>query len=87
MDGQIHVPRYIETQKQLESDREMGWVALGHTFTCGHVNISLACHYIMGKAGYMLLVYTCLSVCPSACLYVCPSACLCVCMLISFWTL
>ena len=53
MGSQIHGPRYLETRKQLESGREMGWVPLGHIFSCGG-----ECNYTPGKAGYMLLVTT-----------------------------
>ena len=35
IDDQIHVPRDLETQTQLESGREMGWVTLGHFFPVG----------------------------------------------------
>ena len=37
-------------QTQLESGREMGWVTLGHTFSCGHII------KILDNARYMLLV-------------------------------
>ena len=36
--------------KRLESRREMGWVTLGQTFSCGHVI------NILGNAGHMQLV-------------------------------
>ena len=39
MEGQIHESRGLEAQKRLESCKEMGWVTLGHTFSCGHVLI------------------------------------------------
>ena len=34
-------PRHLEGRKPIESGREIGWVTLGHTFSCGHVIMSL----------------------------------------------
>ena len=36
LDGQVHGPRDLEASQQPESGWEMGWVSLGHTYSCWH---------------------------------------------------